>query len=294
MKSLKFIISLFVIVMILIFIPACSGTEPTVVEQAKDEPAVKETTVAEKQQEETTELVEEETIEKIKIEGKIIFSSDRDGDNEIYIMNADGSEPVNLTNNNVDDYILLTTPISNDGKKIAFQSDIEKSSDVYVMNLDGSDVINSMENTDVYWDNFAYPVDKKIVGYEDYDGNWDIYIGNADGSEKKRLTDDPASDTAPCLSPDGQKIVFESDREGNLEGICDIYIMNVDGSDQKRLTNNPDLGNFEPYFSPDGQKIAFVSWRDGNAEIYIMNTDGSNQIRITNNPAIESSPIFLS
>ncbi len=292
MKSLKFIISLSVIITVLIFIPACTGTEPKVIEQAKDELSLEETTVAEKPQEETIELVEEETIKKTKIEGKIIFTSDRDGDYEIYIMNADGSEPENLTNNTVDDYILLTTPISNDGQKIAFQSDIEKSSDVYVMNIDGSEVINSMENPDVYWDNFAYLVDKKIVGYEDYDGNWDIYIGNADGSDQKRLTDDPASDTAPCLSTDGQKIVFESDREGNLEGICDIYIMNSDGSDVKRLTNNPD-GNFSPYFSPDGQKIVFVSWQGGNADIYMMNADGSDQINLTNNPAIDSDPIFL-
>ena len=58
---------------------------------------------------------------------------------------------------------------------------------------------------------------------------------NADGTAQTRLTTDPAEDTQPAWSPDGSKIVFTSDRDGNGE----IYLMNADGSGQTNLTNNP-------------------------------------------------------
>jgi Tol biopolymer transport system component len=57
---------------------------------------------------------------------------------------------------------------------------------------------------------------------------------NIDGTEQTRLTDNPANDIYNCFSPDGSKIAFTSNRDGNDE----VYIMNSDGTDQKRLTNN--------------------------------------------------------
>ena len=65
-----------------------------------------------------------------------------------------------------------------------------------------------------------------------------------------------------ALSPDGQKIVFTSDRDGPRN----IYIMNSDGSNQQKLTDNP-FNDYEPIFSPDGLSIIFTSERDGNKEI---------------------------
>ena len=101
-------------------------------------------------------------------------------------------------------------------------------------------------------------------------------------------------DGGPSFSPDGSKIAFFSDRDGDYE----IYVMNADGSNQTRLTNNPAV-DAKASFSPDGSKIAFNSSRDGSArpsrsspenpsgvtnfEIYVMDADGSNQTRLTNN-----------
>ncbi len=86
---------------------------------------------------------------------------------------------------------------------------------------------------------------------------------NADGSNQTRLTNNPAFDFQPSFSPDGSKIAFVSDRDGNFE----IYEMNADGTSQTRLTSNT-ASEFSPSFSPDGNKIRFVSDRDGDNDIY--------------------------
>ena len=84
-----------------------------------------------------------------------------------------------------------------------------------------------------------------------------------------------------------QKIVFESQRDGNNE----IYLMDADGANQLRLTTNT-FYDAEPAFSATGEKIAFTSTRSGNAEIYVMNTDGSMLQNLTNNPATDGHPTF--
>jgi len=73
-----------------------------------------------------------------------------------------------------------------------------------------------------------------------------------------RLTTNSAGDFGPSWSPDGSKIAFWSDRDGN----SDIYVMNADGSEQTRLTDNS-ASDQEPAWSPDGRRVAFVSSRDG-------------------------------
>ena len=82
----------------------------------------------------------------------------------------------------------------------------------------------------------------------------------------------------PAWSPDGTKIAFVSDRDGDTE----IYVMNADGSHPTNLTNTS-AEDRTPAWSPDGTKIAFVSSRDGSAGIYVMNADGSNPTRLVGN-----------
>jgi dipeptidyl aminopeptidase/acylaminoacyl peptidase len=116
-------------------------------------------------------------------------------------------------------------------------------------------------------------------------GATEIFVEYSDGTTVN-VTNHPAEDGYPDLSPDGTKIVFASTRAG---GPALIHVMNVDGSGVVQLTDVPS-GDTLPAWSPDGTKIAFQSLRDGNYEIYVMNADGSGQTNLTQHPGRDLEP----
>ena len=232
--------------------------------------------------------------EKTYQQSKIAFGSDRDGNDEIYIINSDGTGLKRLTNNPAWDYHASWSP---DGKKIAFNSSRDGNHEIYVMNSDGTEQKNLTNNpaTDFFpsWS----PDGKKIAfssnrggNFRGIYGNSEIYVMNSDGTEQKRLTNNPAEDYFASWSPDGKKIAFNS--EGDVTKVdfssgedvnLEIYVINVDGTEQRRLALDG-----RPSWSPDGKKIAFSPFRsnrDVNGEIYVINVDGTEQKRLTNNPA---------
>ena len=104
-----------------------------------------------------------------------------------------------------------------------------------------------------------------------------IFIMRPDGSEMSQVTSYSGSDWSPVLSPDGQTVLFVSDRDGE----SGIYRVQVDGTELNRLTPT-DSSQGDPSWSPDGDKIAFVSNQDNEGpEIYTMNTDGGDITRLT-------------
>ena len=209
--------------------------------------------------------------------GRIAFYSDRDGDYEIYLMNADGSSVTQLTYNPAFDGVPGWSP---DGSRIAFNSDRDGDDEIYVMDADGSNVTqltyNSADDVVPRWS----PDGRSIAFYSDRDGEEEIYVMDADGSNVTQLTYNFAEDYDPSWSPDGERIAFHSDRDGDYE----IYAMNADGSNATQLTYNS-VDDAVPHWSPDGRRIAFHSDRDGDLEIYVMNADGSNVTQLTHNPA---------
>ncbi|MXZ54332.1 MAG: hypothetical protein F4Z34_14230 [Acidimicrobiaceae bacterium] len=104
---------------------------------------------------------------------------------------------------------------------------------------------------------------------------------NADGTGVVQLTHNNALDWAPQWSPDGTRIVFESDHEGysdadsGLHYPLDVMVMNADGSGLRPLAQHPayDSGGS---WSPDGTQVAFTSDRDGDSEIFVVDADGTN------------------
>jgi hypothetical protein len=174
--------------------------------------------------------------------GKIAFNRFIENSWEIFVMNADGSDPQRLTNNPGLDAKPDWGP---DGTKIVFYCE----GYICVMNADGSNqqrLTNNQAN-DFYPD--WSPDGSKIAFTTDRHGsigtNEEIYVMNADGSGQRNLSNDPGQDLDPGWSPDGTKIVFYSLRDRQSE----IYVMNADGSGQTRLTDNP-AGDENPDWGP--------------------------------------------
>lgn len=227
---------------------------------------------------------------------KIVFSSYRTLSHEIFVMNADGSNVMQLTAHYSQ---TPPTPVfSPDGTKIAFMSRRSGDSEIMLMNADGTNEVNLTNEPGSDTRPEFSPDGSKIA----YNRNG-ITVMNIDGSNKISINPtgrDPSwsietaeadSDGAPdfrdnCPTVSNpEKIAFSSARDGYWE----IYTINADGSNETRLTNNS-VDDGSPTFSPNGAKIAFNSARDGNAEIYMMNADGTDQRRLTNNPALDSNP----
>jgi len=200
-------------------------------------------------------------------------SGSNNGWPEIWIMNADGTNETQLTNNNVNrghrycDW-------SPDGTQIAYITDI-LDTEISVINTDGTGATNLTNDPGEDFFPSWSPDGTQIVFSSNRDGNAEIYKMNADGSAQTRLTNNPASDGPPDWTYDG-KIVFQTDRDGNNE----LYVMNDDGSDQTNLTNVASR-EIEPNGSPDSTKIVFTRTTGGN-EIFTMNSDGTGVVQLTN------------
>jgi Tol biopolymer transport system component len=217
-------------------------------------------------------------------DGLIAYSSNQDGDFEIWMMNTDGSDHHKLTDNEAMDISPAWSP---SGKQIAFISNRSGNDEIWVMSADGSDV-RQLTNSSASESFPAWSPDGSQISFDsDRDGNWDIYVMEIDGSNTRRLTDHPSEDWISSWSPDGNQIVFESKRDGNYE----IYVMDSDGSNPQHLTANQAHDGF-PAWSPDGTQIAFMSQRDGNYEIYVMGSAGTNQLRVTEHSAPDSDPAW--
>jgi Tol biopolymer transport system component len=103
----------------------------------------------------------------------------------------------------------------------------------------------------------------------------DVYMIDANGTRETRLTDEPGLDGMASWSPNGRRIAFVSDRDGNWE----IYTMAPDGTDQRRLTHTA-VDEGAPTFSPDGKEIAYLVDPFGDPTIWVMKADGSGSRRL--------------
>ena len=212
---------------------------------------------------------------------QIAFASTRDGNPEIYVMDADGNNQIRLTNHPEWDYQPSWSP---DGARIAFVSNRNGgNSQIYVMDSNGKNV-KLLTNGTLGW----YPAwspDGQTIAYhgpvkDDWveEGHSGIILIAPDGSNRRILAGDiPVLDREPAWSPDSQRIAFVSWREG---WTGDIGVMDADGRNPKRLTHTSNNERY-PAWSPDGSKIAFTTVQEEDFVLSVMDADGTNQRFLT-------------
>ena len=244
----------------------------------------------------------------VDAQARIAFVSQRDGNPEIYVMDADGGNQQNLTNHPDGDANPAWAP---DGKRIAFMSDRDGHVDIhdfpnyeiYVMDADGGNQLNLTNDPHDDRSPSWSPDGKRIVfsstrAMDRFEAahNIEIYVMDDDGANLQRLTNNLTEDQQPSWAPNGKRIAFSARREGHFEnelGITyEIYVMDADGKNQQRLTENRN-NDWNPSWSPDSKRIAFMSDREGdvvNWDIYVIDANGGNQQRLTENRVYDSSP----
>src|SRR6266446_1747223 len=230
--------------------------------------------------------------------GKIAFVSVRDANQEIYVMNADGSGQTRLTFSPGSD---RTPSWSPDGTKIAFTSFRDGRYQLYVMNADGSD--QHRVTNDVDWDAFpAWTTDSRQLVFQkaifDAGGNVssiEIWAVNADGSGTQRnLGGSPRDDETPTTSPHGDMIAFNRSDSASSS----LFVMRTDGTGLRQLTASASLPSgdavdFRPNWSPNANRIVFLHGSEPDNEIYVVKSNGTGLTRLTNTPdRVEFSPAW--
>jgi Tol biopolymer transport system component len=219
-----------------------------------------------------------------RIDARLVFVSQRDGNVDIYTINADGSHEQRLTDHPGLDDMPVWSP---DGQKIAFVSDRDGNKEIYLMDADGGNVQRVTNHPAVDQMPVWAPNSKALAFVSERNGNADILIFNLEKEELTQLTDSPANDWHPAWSPNTPELAYVSDADGDP----DLYIINAD-LEIRRLTDNT-VGDSQPAWSPDGRLIAFTVTEDGkNSDLYIIRPDGTGLQRITETPGLNNNPAW--
>ncbi|MGB8953148.1 MAG: hypothetical protein WCC06_10865 [Candidatus Aminicenantales bacterium] len=212
--------------------------------------------------------------------GRIVFQSNMDGDNEIYLMTKDGLKK--LTDNTWSDEYPKWSP---DRTKIAFTANPKGKYEIFVMNADGSDLIQIIGTKNDAIEHAWFPDGEKIAFTEEFRSGlltrfvlWQFDLKTK--NMEKMIPEFPGYTALPDFSPSAPLMGFTGKK---MIG-WDVFLFDLEKKEYKSLTKGGK--SCRPHFSRDGEKIAYVSAEaDGKGDIWLMNPDGSNKERLTERDA---------
>lgn len=208
--------------------------------------------------------------------GKVLFVSNRDGNAQVYLMNADGSGQRALTVGPAEN----TEPAwSSDGKRIAFTSYRDGNAEIYVMDTDGAN--QKRLTNDRRADNVpTWTADDQIVFRSMRDRNANFFVMDADGGNLKRITDDRLDKTPPVPSPDGSRIAYVA---FSLEGDRhDIHVVGRDGGGLKNLTAALSKDKkLAPAWSADGKSVAYMESKGYALNLRLIDVETGKVNKVT-------------
>jgi len=222
----------------------------------------------------------------------IVFDSNRDGNGEIYIMNANGDNQTNLTNTSFDEWNPQFSP---NGSQLVYNATINDNWDLYIMDVDGNNVKRLTTHIeDDYFGCFS-PDGSMLYFTSDHNrlylGNFNLFSVDTDGENVTQITQYESWIQSPRISPDGSQIVFDY---LGVNYSSTIYSLDMTTNDTTNLTYDFIGQNYVCSFNKGGTYIYFVSNVNGQYDIYRMRSDGSNKINLTNNPDSWDSFVQLS
>lgn len=215
---------------------------------------------------------------------------------DVYTMDAGGGSLRRITTHPAGD---LDPVFSPDRRRIVFVRELPSPDpdnpiqDIYIVNADGSGETNLTRSVENETEPAFSPDGSRIVFEREVGppsghaiGNHEIFTMSVDGSDVRRLTSTPEAEQHPSFSPDGARIVFDTNFHAPPSVRGSIFSMRADGSDRRALTAARTDRHGLASFSPDGTRIVFTAGED----IWVMAPDGSDQRRLTGHPAPDIQP----
>ena len=167
---------------------------------------------------------------------RLAFIGDRDGPNDIYVLDLASDELTNLTNSPEQEGDPAWSP---DGETIAYWSLLTGNQEIFTIPAAGGEATQLTQQPGDDADPAWHPQSTSLAFASNRNGDWDIFVMGADGGNQQQLTDDPSDDQDPSWRPDGSYIAFESKRDSADrpdDDWAEIHVMLPDGRDQRRVT----------------------------------------------------------
>jgi Tol biopolymer transport system component len=210
---------------------------------------------------------------------KVAFRVWTNGNYQLYVVNADGTDPTNITGA----MGVVHFAWSPDGKMLALTTSQKGNDyDVFIVNADGTSLRPVVESPLAEYGPQWSP-DGTRIAFERWPlrdgdpGTPDLFVLDVVSGEINPLVTSPGWDTSVAWSPDGDRLAFVRGDDRDEE----IYVVNADGTGERQLTDIAGGGAERPAWSPDGTKLTFVAHDQEQWDVWVANDDGSGATRLT-------------